>query len=175
VLENFTGLTYNKIMFNLIPISLLIIALGGIIYIASNHLSRLDEENEIDDVNFGLKAKFTEWANRMPVEKIKSQSLVLTRKTLHKTRLTLLKADNYLTKLIGKISEKDKQMNNDGINIENKNSIENNPNFWDNFSNEKKDVILASEEFIKPIETPHVDSLSKKKTVRAPRIKKTVK
>jgi len=146
-------------MFNLIPITLLIMALGSIIYIASNHLSKLDEENEIDDIDFGLKAKFAEWSSRMPVEKIKSQSLILTRKTLHKTRLVLLKADNYLMKLIGKISEKDKQANGKG-----------NSNFWDNLSNEKKEIVFTSEEFLKP-----VDSLSKKKITRTPRIEKIVK
>ncbi|MFH0792341.1 MAG: hypothetical protein V1905_03975 [bacterium] len=165
-------------MFNLIPISLLIVALGGIIYIASNHLSKIDEDNEIDDVDFGVRTKFKEWLSRMPVEQIKSQSLVLTRKTLHKTRLALLKTDNYLMRIIGKISEKDKQVNDNNAN--------NDPNFWDNLSNDKKEIVFTSEEFLKPVEVreakseiideaPKVDSLSKKKTVRAPRVKKTVK
>jgi hypothetical protein len=89
----------------------------------------------------------------------------------------LLKSDNYLTKLIGKISEKDKQKNGVGIGESFINSNADDPNFWDNFSNDKKEVVLTSEEFLKPveieIEAPKVDSLSKKKTTRTPRAKKT--
>ncbi len=45
-------------MFNLIPASLLIMALGGVVYIFSNHLSELEDENNPEDTNLGFKAKF---------------------------------------------------------------------------------------------------------------------
>lgn len=98
-------------MFNLIPIALLIGALGGILYIVSNHLSELNNDNEDDksDVfGFNLKARFVEWANQLPLDNIKSQSFSLIQKLLHRFRLALLKTDNQLMKLIDKISRRDK-------------------------------------------------------------------
>ena len=45
----------------------------------------------------------------MPLDKVKAQSLSLTQKLLRKTRIALLKVDNQLTKLIGKVSQEEKQ------------------------------------------------------------------
>jgi hypothetical protein len=103
-------------MFNLIPISLLIMALAGVIYIVSDHLSEFSAkgespeggEDEEDEFSFGIKAKLADWINQLPLDNVKVQSLSLTQKLLHKMRLILLKTDNHLMKLIGKISEKDK-------------------------------------------------------------------
>ena len=113
-------------MFNLIPISLLITAIGGIVYIISNHLSEFNGDSEKnDDFNFDLKARFIYWINQLPLDSVKSQSLSLTQKLLHKTRLMLLKTDNHLMRLIGKISEKDKTISGS--------------DFWQDLSNNKQE------------------------------------
>ena len=120
-------------MFNLIPISLLIMALGGVIYIVSDHLSEFSAkggspeggEDEEDESSFGIKAKLAGWINQLPLDNIKAQSLSLTQKVLHKMRIILLKTDNHLMKLIGKISEKDKAAHTD---------------FWKDFSNDNQKV-----------------------------------
>ena len=113
-------------MFNLIPISLLIAAIGGVVYIISNHLSEFNGDNEKNgDLNFSLKARFAYWINKLPLDSVKIQSLSLTQKLLHKTRLILLKTDNHLMRLIGKISEKDKTINSS--------------DFWQNLSNNKQE------------------------------------
>ena len=120
-------------MFNLIPISLLIMALAGVIYIVSDHLSEFSAkgespeggEDEEDEFSFGIKAKLADWINQLPLDNVKVQSLSLTQKLLHKMRLILLKTDNHLMKLIGKISEKDKTDSAD---------------FWTDFSNDNQKV-----------------------------------
>ncbi len=115
-------------MFNLIPLSLLIMALGGVIYIVSNHLpefSASGEEDEKNKFSFGIRAKLAGWINQLPLDNVKAQSLSLTQKLLHKTRIILLKTDNHLMKLIGKISEKDKTAPAD---------------FWKDFSNDNQKV-----------------------------------
>lgn len=122
-------------MFNLFPVSLLIMALGGLLYIVSNHLSELGEDNDIDDSGFGLKARLVEWINQLPIENVKDQSLSITQKLLHKLRIQLLKADNHLMKLIGLISERDKAKNGNG----NENENENNSDFWKDLSESKQD------------------------------------
>src|SRR3989338_3492581 len=96
-------------MFDLIPISTLIAALGGIVYVVSNHLSEFDENDETDSQGFSFKAKFADWTSKLPLERVKAQSLSLTQKLLRKTRIALLKVDNQLTKLIGKVSQEEKQ------------------------------------------------------------------
>lgn len=119
-------LVISNIMFNLIPISLLITAIGGIVYIISNHLSEFNGDSEKnDDFNFDLKARFIYWINQLPLDSVKSQSLSLTQKLLHKTRLMLLKTDNHLMRLIGKISEKDKTISGS--------------DFWQDLSNDKQE------------------------------------
>ena len=96
-------------MFDLIPISTLIAALGGIVYVVSNHLAEFDENDETDGQGFSFKAKFADWTSKLPLDKVKAQSLSLTQKLLRKTRIALLKVDNQLTKLIGKVSQEEKQ------------------------------------------------------------------
>jgi len=121
-------------MFNLIPISLLIMALGGIIFIVSNHLSEFSAksgsasggEDEEDESSFGIKAKLAGWINRLPWDNMKAQSLSFTQKFLHRMRIILLKTDNHLMKLIGKISKKDEATSTD---------------FWKDFSNDNQKVL----------------------------------
>lgn len=124
-------------MFNLFPISLLIIALGGAVYIISGHLSKLDENIEEDESIFGVRNWFVKQINQLPIEQAKIQSLSMAQKMLHRLRIVLLKADNHLMDLIGKISEKDRILNGNGENKtidlrkEKKNS-----DFWRDFSKE---------------------------------------
>jgi len=112
-------------MFNLIPLSLLIMALGGVIYIVSNHLAEFDESDESTDPVFSLKAKLASWVNQLPLDAVKIQTLSFSQKMLHRMRIVLLKTDNYLIKLIGKISKKDAAAPND---------------FWKDFSNDNQEV-----------------------------------
>ncbi len=120
-------------MFNLIPISLLIMALGGVIFIVSNHLSEFSakdgspegEKDEEDESSFGIKAKLAGWINQLPLDNIKAQSLSWTQKLLHRMRIILLKTDNHLMKLISKISKKDEAAYTD---------------FWKDFSNDNQKV-----------------------------------
>ncbi len=126
--------------------SLLIVALGGIVYIISGHLSELENGSDADDGGFGIKAKFVDWVNKLPLDDVKNQSLSLTQKTLHRLRLVLLKADNQLMKIIGKMAERDKMLNGNGSNAAGveggKNPNDN--NFWEDLS--KKDDILKNVE-----------------------------
>lgn len=119
-------------MFNLIPISLLISAVGGIIYIISNHLSELkDDKEKNDEFRFNLKTRFISWINQLPMDSVKDHSLSLTQKMLHRLRLFLLKSDNILMRLIVKISQRDKAKNdNDNIN-------RNNADFWKDIAKNK--------------------------------------
>ena len=120
-------------MFNLIPISLLIMALGGVIFIVSNHLSEFSAkggsasggEDEEDEFSFGIKAKLAGWINQLPLDNVKAQSLSFAQKFLHRMRIILLKTDNHLMKLIGKISKKDEAVPTD---------------FWKDFSNDNQKV-----------------------------------
>src|SRR3989344_9347720 len=115
-------------MFNLIPISLLIMALGGVVYIFSNHLSELEEdENNTEDPGFSFKAKFADFVNQMPLDNFKSRSLSVTQKLLHRVRILLLKTDNHLMNLIGKISKQEKMTNG---NID---------SFWNDLSDRKEE------------------------------------
>ncbi len=122
-------------MLNLIPVSLLVGALGGILYIASNHLSEFNDEGEKDDV-FGLnvKDKIVQYVNQLPLENIKIQSLSFTKKALHRFRVTLLKTDNHLVSLIGKISQRDKTAD-----IKN-NENEHTSDFWENLAKSEKQI-----------------------------------
>jgi len=132
-------------MFNLIPTFLFIVSLGGLVYIISNHLSELsgsDKENfsggnEENKFLFGLGSKLADWVNRLPLNDVKSQSLSFTQKFLHRTRVLLLKADNGLMKIIGKIAEKE---TNGGYG---KNSVgageEKDSDFWQDLSRGKQE------------------------------------
>lgn len=122
-------------MFNLIPTSLLIMALGGIVYIVSSHLDEFNDEEKHDSHIFNLKSYFINYINQLPLDNVKIQSLSLTQKILHRFRLTLLKTDNRLMKLIGKISEKDKQMSGNGDGSGNNGGTD----FWENLSKSKQD------------------------------------
>lgn len=118
-------------MFNLIPLTLLIGALGGILYIVSGHLSEFNdnEEEKKDVLEFNLKSRIVQYINQLPLDNIKIQSLSLTKKTLHRFRVALLKTDNHLTTLISKISQSDKAMHvkdNENDNI---------PDFWEKIAN----------------------------------------
>ncbi len=141
-------------MFNLIPVALLITAIGGIVYITSNHLSEfLDDEENDNDFHFKFKARFIGWINQLPMDNIKNQSLSFTQKLLHRFRATLLKTDNYLMKLISKISQRDKTENENGkINVNSDNSGGSNvPDFWEELAKKKKE-----EQVIMPAAEPEV-------------------
>jgi len=127
-------------MFNLIPISLLIMALGGVIYIVSYHLSEFEENDETADSGFSFKAKLAGWINQLPWNNMKVQSLSFAQKFLHRMRIILLKTDNRLMDLIRKISEKDKEINGNG----NEKNLENNNNFWDDISRNKQESALKT-------------------------------
>lgn len=120
-------------MFNLIPVSLLISAIGGIIYIVSNHLSEFSgDDSENDDFSLNLKAHFIGWINQLPLDSVKNQSLSLAQRTLHRLRLFLLKSDNHLSKLIGKISQRDKSVNGNGA------ANGKDDNFWEDLAGKKQ-------------------------------------
>ena len=138
-------------MFNLIPISLLIMALGGVIYIVSDHLSEFEENDEATDFGFSLRAKLAGWINQLPLDNIKAQSLSLTQKLLHRTRIILLKTDNHLMKLISKISEKDKAING-----------KSDADFWGDFSNDDKKV--SPEQIPEPKPEAKIDLVFKSNT-----------
>jgi len=112
-------------MFNLIPISLLIMALGGAIYVVSNHLSEFEENDKSAGSGFSIRAKLAGWINQLPLDNVKAQSLSLTQKLLHRMRIILLKTDNHLMKLISKISKKDEATSTD---------------FWKDFSDDNQKV-----------------------------------
>ena len=122
-------------MFNLIPISIFIVSLGGLIYIVSNHLSEFENEEGGDDSSFGIRAKFADWINNLPLEDVRSQSLSLTQKLLHRTRLLLLKADNGLMKIIGKIAEKEASNGNGATEV----PQEPRADFWQDLSDKKEE------------------------------------
>lgn len=112
-------------MFDLIPISLLVTALGGVVYVVSNHLSEFEKNGEETKPEFSFKARFADWINQLPLDGAKAQSLSAAQKILHKTRVLLLKTDNHLMELIGKISKKDKAAPTD---------------FWKDLSDYKQDI-----------------------------------
>ena len=144
-------------------------------YIISNHLSEFSDKNGEDGENdnifqFNLKARFVEWMSGLPLNNIKSQSLSLTQKLLHRFRLVLLKTDNHLMKLIGKIAEKDKTQNDM-------------PDFWQNLSEKKETAILpeppASEIKIELADTKNDEAVKKffdiKPAEKSARAKKSLK
>lgn len=102
-------------------------------YIVSNHLSELNGDSENEDFTFNLKARFVDWVNELPLDSVKSQSLSLTQKTLHRARLLLLKSDNYLMKLIDKISQHNKLVNGNGG--ANNSAVD----FWGDLAKKKKE------------------------------------
>jgi len=126
-------------MFDLMPISLLVTALGGVVYIVSNHLSEFSAtggspeggEHGEDKSSFGIMTKFADIINQLPLGGAKAQSLSVAQKILHKTRILLLKTDNHLMELIEKISKKDKEAIDEELND---NSIE----FWKDLSDYKQ-------------------------------------
>ncbi|MDO8443475.1 MAG: hypothetical protein Q7S78_00585 [Candidatus Azambacteria bacterium] len=136
-------------MFDLFPISLLVTALGGVVYIVSNHLSEFSAtggspEGGENEPSFGIMAKFAGWVNQLPLDGAKAQSLSVAQKLLHKTRVILLKTDNHLMELIGKISKKNETIKNEKAND---NSVE----FWKDLSDFKQEnsVNIPAEPAIK--------------------------
>ena len=121
-------------MFDLVPISLLVTALGGVIYVVSNHLSEFEQNGEETKPEFSFRAKFVDWVNQLPLDEVKEQSLSVAQKILHKTRVLLLKTDNHLMELIGKISEGKKTSE------ENKKASDNSVEFWKGLSDYKQDI-----------------------------------
>lgn len=113
------------------PISLLILSIGGIVYIISNHLSDINGDSGED--TFKFKARFIYWVNQLPLSSVKSQSLSLIQKLLHRARLLLLRSDNHLMKIIGKISQHDKLANGNG------DFNKNNNEFWEDLSKNKQE------------------------------------
>ncbi|MFH1393194.1 MAG: hypothetical protein ABIG73_02360 [Patescibacteria group bacterium] len=128
-------------MFDLIPISLLVTALGGVVYVVSNHLSEFSAtggsasggEHGEDESSSSIMVKFTDWVNQLPLDGAKAQSLSIAQKALHRTRVLLLKTDNHLMELIGKISKKNET-------IKDEKSNDNSVEFWKDLSNYKQDI-----------------------------------
>jgi len=128
-------------MFDLIPISLLVTALGGVVYIVSNHLSEFSAtggsasggEHGEDESSSSIVTKFASWLNQLPLDGAKAQSLSIAQKLLHKTRILLLKTDNHLMELIGKISKKNATIRDEKLDD---NSVE----FWKDLSDYKQDI-----------------------------------
>ena len=118
-------------MFDLMPISLLVTALGGVVYIVSNHLSEFEKNGDETKPEFSFRTKFADIINQLPLGGAKAQSLSVAQKILHKTRILLLKTDNHLMELIEKISKKDKEAIDEELND---NSIE----FWKDLSDYKQ-------------------------------------
>ncbi len=112
-------------MFDLAPISLLVTALGGVVYIVSNHLSEFEQNGEETKPEFSLRVKFADWINQLPLDGAKAQSLSVAQKLLHKTRVLLLKTDNHLMELIAKISREEKTTSSD---------------FWKDLSDYKQEI-----------------------------------
>jgi len=110
-------------------------ALGGAVYIVSNHFSELKEDDEPDGSSFRIRKQVINWVNQLPVDQIKARSLSFTQKTLHKARLLLLKSDNHIMNLIRKISESDQALNGNG----NGNRKPENNDFWNNLSRDKQE------------------------------------
>lgn len=163
-------------MFNLMPISLLILSIGGIVYIISNHLSDINGDNS--ENAFKFKDHLTYWVNQLSLGSVKSQSILLTQKLLHRTRLLLLKSDNHLMKIIGKISEHDKLANgNDGVN-------KSNNDFWNDLykNKQEKQVVMPPAEPVVKIDLAVKNEAAKKffditppKILENKLIKKTLK
>ena len=121
-------------MFDLMPISLLVTALGGVVCIVSNHLSEFEKNGEETKPEFSFRTKFAGWVNQLPLDGAKAQSLSVAQKLLHKTRILLLKTDNHLMELIGKISKEEKATE------ENKKTSDNSVEFWKDLSEYKQDI-----------------------------------
>lgn len=116
-------------------------ALGGVVYIFSNHLSEMEEdENGAEDPGFSFKARFADFVNQMPLDNFKSQSLSITQKLLHRVRILLLKTDNHLMNLIGKIAKHNK-MTNGNATSESGEQLQSGDNFWNDLSNGKQEEI----------------------------------
>lgn len=120
-------------MFDLFPISLLVTALGGVVYIVSNHLSEFEQNGEETKSEFSFRARFAGWISQLPLDGAKAQSLSAAQKVLHKTRVLLLKTDNHLMELIGKISKKNET-------IKDEKSDDNSVEFWKDLSDYKQDI-----------------------------------
>ena len=121
-------------MFDLMPISLLVTALGGVVYIVSSHLSDFEQNGEETKPEFSFRAKFAGWVNQLPLDGAKAQFLSVAQKVLHKTRVLLLKTDNHLMGLIGKISKEEKAAKED------KKASDNSVEFWKDISDYKQDI-----------------------------------
>ena len=115
-------------------------ALGGVVYIFSNHLSEMEDKNSSEDFSFSFKAKFADFVNQLPLDNFKSQSLSITQKLLHRVRILLLKTDNHLMNLIGKISKHNKMTNGNGTS-ESDEQLQGDDNFWNDLSNLKQEEI----------------------------------
>ena len=116
------------------PISLLVTALGGVVYIVSNHLSEFEQNGEEVKPESSFRVKFADWVGQLPLDGAKAQSLSVAQKLLHKTRVLLLKTDNHLMELIGKISKEEKTAE------ENKKANDNSVEFWKDLSDYKQDI-----------------------------------
>ncbi len=119
-------------------------ALGGAIYVVSNHLSEFEENDKSADSGFSIRAKLAGWINQLPLDNVKAQSLSLTQKLLHRMRIILLKTDNRLMKLISKISKKDEATSTD---------------FWKDFSNDNQKV--SPEQILEPEPEARIDLIFK--------------
>lgn len=96
-------------MFSIFALTLIIGSFGALLYIVSRHLPEIENfenpENLFKDNN--RNSIFADLAARIPFENIKARGAIFAEKTLHRTRRLLLKTDNLLMGLIGKIKNGD--------------------------------------------------------------------
>ena len=87
-------------MFSIIPISLIIVSLGLLLYIVSRRVSEIEILQENQKKNWRL---FDYLGERVRFFDMQIKGGLVAEKSLHKVRLLLLKTDNFLIGLIGKI------------------------------------------------------------------------
>ncbi len=87
-------------MFSIIPISLIILSLGLLLYIVSRRVSEIETIQEKQEKNWQL---FDYLGERVRFSDMKLKGTLVAEKSLHKARRLLLKTDNFLMGLIGKI------------------------------------------------------------------------
>jgi hypothetical protein len=120
-------------MFSIIPISLIIVSLGLLLYIVSRHVLEIETAQEKQEKNRRL---FDYLGERVRFLDIKFKGTLVAEKSLHKVRLLLLKSDNFLMSLIGKIKNGKKS----------EEAVTKTDNFWQNIAGRgtvKTEIIVA--------------------------------
>ncbi|OGD30840.1 hypothetical protein A2833_01700 [Candidatus Azambacteria bacterium RIFCSPHIGHO2_01_FULL_44_55] len=92
-------------MFSIIPISLIIVSLGLLLYIVSRRVSEIEILQENQEKNWRL---FDYLGERVRFFDMKIKGGLVAEKSLHKARRLLLKTDNLLMGMIGKIKNSKK-------------------------------------------------------------------